>query len=74
MASSLCVRHLGEALDTVRKTESVRLTGKGRRFIKGQKYTLLSLLLKANRRLSTAYILKEESQRIPIALRHQIKS
>jgi transposase len=68
------MRHLGEALDTVRKTEYYRLTGKDRRFIKGQRYTLLSqrehlttdgrrslrLLLKANRRLSTAYILKEE--------------
>ena len=68
------LRHLGGALDTVRKTKSARLTGKGRRFIKGQKYTLLShrenlttdgrrslkLLLKANRRLNTAYILTEE--------------
>jgi len=68
------IRHLGEALDKVRKTEYYRVTGKDRRFIKGQKYTLLShpenlkpdgrrslrLLLKANRRLSTAYILKEE--------------
>jgi transposase len=68
------LRHLGEALDTVRKAESYRVTGKDRRFIKGQKYTLLShrenlkpdgrrslrLLLKANRRLNTAYILKEE--------------
>ena len=67
------LRHLSAALDTVRKTEYARLTGKDRRFIKGQKYTLLShrenlttdgrrslkLLLKANRRLSTAYILKE---------------
>lgn len=67
------LRHLGAALDTVRKTEYSRLTGKDRRFIKGQTYTLLShrenlptdgrrslkLLLKANRRLSTAYILKE---------------
>ena len=68
------LRHLGEALDTVRKTEYARLTGKDRRFIKGQKYTLLShpenlkpdgrrslrRLLKANRRLNTAYLLKEE--------------
>ena len=68
------MRHLGEALDKVRKSECSRLTGKDRRFIKGQKYTLLShrehlkpngrkslrLLLKANRRLNTAYILKEE--------------
>jgi len=34
--------HLGEALDQVRKTEYGRLVGKSRRFIKGQKYTLLS--------------------------------
>jgi hypothetical protein len=36
------LRHLGEALDKVRKNEYARLTGKDRRFIKGQKYTLLS--------------------------------
>ncbi len=68
------LRHLGDALDKVRKAEYARLTGKDRRFIKGQKYTLLShrenlttdsrrslkMLLKANRRLNTAYILKEE--------------
>jgi len=67
------IRHLGEALDTVRKSEYARLTGTNRRFIKGQKYTLLSrrenltstgrrslrLLLKANKRLNTAYLLKE---------------
>src|SRR5215469_6650888 len=67
------MRHLGEALDKVRKTEYARLRGKDRRFIKGQKYTLLShrdnltldgkrslaLLLAANQRLNTAYLLKE---------------
>jgi len=67
------IRHLGEALDKVRKTEYARLTGKSRKFIKGQKYTLLSnrenlscdgrrnlkLLLAANKRLNTAYVLKE---------------
>ena len=67
------IRHLGEALDKVRKTEYARLGGKQRRFIKGQKYTLLShpqnltgtarknlkLLLAANKRLNTAYLLKE---------------
>src|SRR5258708_21822831 len=36
------IRHLGEALDQVRKSEYARLSGKERRFIKGQKYTLLS--------------------------------
>jgi transposase len=65
--------HLGKALDTVRKSEYARLSGKDRRFIKGQKYTLLSrrenlgmdskralkTLLAANKRLNTAYLLKE---------------
>ena len=36
------LRHLDEALDKVRKSEYARLSGKDRRFIKGQKYTLLS--------------------------------
>jgi transposase len=67
------IRHLGEALDQVRKSEYARLSGKQRRFIKGQKYTLLSrkenltlegrqalrTLLRANKRLNTAYLLKE---------------
>jgi transposase len=67
------MRHLGEALDSVRKSEYARLSGRQRRFIKGQKYTLLSrrenlslsgkqalvTLLKANKRLNTAYVLKE---------------
>jgi transposase len=67
------MRHLGEALDQVRKSEYARLKGKDRRFIKGQKYTLLSRrenltlegrqtlkrLLAANKRLNTAYLLKE---------------
>ncbi len=35
------LRHLGDALDQVRKSEYARLTGKERRYIKGQKYTLL---------------------------------
>jgi len=65
--------HLGEAMDKVRKREYARLSGKDRRFIKGQRYTLLShwgnltaagraslkLLFKANKRLNTAYLLKE---------------
>jgi len=67
------ISHLGDALDQVRKTEYARLSGRDRRFIKGQKYTLLSHrenlsldgkkalknLLAANKRLNTAYILKE---------------
>ena len=36
------LRHLSDALDQVRKREYGRLVGKDRRFIKGQKYTLLS--------------------------------
>jgi transposase len=67
------VRHLGDALDKVRKAEYARLSGNDRRFIKGQKYRLLTnrenltlegkrslkLLLAANKRLNTAYLLKE---------------
>jgi len=36
------LRHLGDALDAVRKAKYKRLTDKDRRFIKGQKYALLS--------------------------------
>ena len=67
------IRHLNDALDKVRKTEYARLQGKDRRYIKGQKYVLLShhenlsldarqslkTLLAANKRLNTAYLLKE---------------
>jgi transposase len=67
------MRHLGEALDQVRKSEYARLRGKDRSVIKGQKYTLLShrdnltlqgrrslhKLLQANHRLNVAYLLKE---------------
>jgi transposase len=67
------LRHLSEALDRVRKQEYARLSGRNRKFIKGQKYALLShpenltgdarrnlkLLLAANKRLNTAYVLKE---------------
>src|SRR2546421_6716098 len=35
------IRHLGEALDHVRKSEYARVAGKERGFIKGQKYTVL---------------------------------
>ncbi len=65
--------HLGEAMDKVRKQEYARLVGEDRRFIKGQRYTLLShwgnlkaegarrlqLLFRANKRLHKAYLLKE---------------
>jgi len=67
------MRHLGEALDKVRRSEYWRLSGKDRAFVKGQRYTLLSRwenlsldgrrslkkLLSANKRLHTAYLLKE---------------
>ena len=67
------IRHLGDAVDEVRKNEYGRLKGKNRQFIKGQRYTLLSreenlssegrrnlkVLFAANRRLNKAYLLKE---------------
>jgi len=67
------MKHLSEALDMVRRSEYKRVNEKERRFIKGQRYTLLShkanldidgrrslrILLKANKRLNKAYILKE---------------
>jgi len=67
------LKHLGEAMDKVRKREYARLSGADRRFIKGQRYTLLSrwgnltadgraalkLLFRANKRLHKAYLLQE---------------
>ena len=67
------LRHLSDALDEVRRREYQRLKGQDRAFIKGQRYTLLAhrqnlsmdgrrvlkKLLKANKRLNTAYLLKE---------------
>jgi transposase len=67
------LKHLGDAMDEVRKSEYRRLAGKDRTFIKGQRYTLLSnrenltqegraslkKLLSANKRIHTAYLLKE---------------
>src|SRR3972149_4404942 len=67
------MRHLGEAMDKVRRSEYRRLSGKDKAFVKGQRYTLLSRretlplrgreplkkLLAANKRLQTAYLLKE---------------
>jgi len=67
------MRHLGEALDEIRKQEYSRLSGKNRKYIKGQKFILLSnrenltldgktslkALLKINKCLNTAYLLKE---------------
>lgn len=69
------LRHLNDAMDQVRKAEYKRLTNRpDRKYIKGQKYVLLShrenlspekrralkTLLAANRRLNTAYLLKEQ--------------
>ncbi len=68
------LRHLGRVMDEVRRQEYKRVSAKDRSFIKGQRYTLLShwenlsregraslkKLLSANRRLQTAYLLKEE--------------
>lgn len=67
------LRHLNYALDDVRRSEYARVQGEPRRFIKGHRYTLLShrenldldgrkalqTLLAANKRLHTAYLLKE---------------
>ena len=68
------LQHLAKALDEVRRTEYKRVSGTEREFIKGHRYTLLShkenlnlegrkalkKLLAANKRLNTAYVLKEE--------------
>lgn len=69
------LRHLNNAVDQIRKAEYKRLTNRpGRKYIKGQKYVLLShrenlspakrralrTLLAANKRLNTAYVLKEQ--------------
>jgi transposase len=67
------LRHLANALDEVRRREYRRVNEKDRKFIKGQRYTLLSnranldedgrrslkLLLNANKRLHKTYLLKE---------------
>jgi transposase len=67
------MRHLNDALDQVRRSEYHRLSGKERAYIKGQRYTLLSHqenltlegrralreLLRVNKRLNVAYLLKE---------------
>jgi len=67
------MRHLGDALDEVRKSEYRRLGSQDRSHIKGQKYPPLSRreklslkgrqalkkVLAADKRLNTAYVLKE---------------
>lgn len=68
------MKHLSDAMDNVRREEYKRVSGKERKFIKGQRYTLLSHwenltlegrhslkeLLSVNKRIQTAYLLKEE--------------
>lgn len=72
------MRQLNTALDKIRRSEYARVSGEDRKFIKGQKYNLLSrsdnlsvkgkqalkLLLKVNKRLNTAYILKESFDQV----------
>ncbi len=67
------IKQLGEAMDQVRRSEYRQASEKDRKYIKGQRYTLLShrqnlelkgkqalrKLLSVNKRLNTAYILKE---------------
>ena len=67
------LKHLGDALDEVRKKEYSRLSGNDRKYIKGSKWILLSnrenlshegrtslqQLMQANKRLATAYLLRE---------------
>jgi len=67
------LKQLGEAMDQVRRAEYRRASEKQRKYIKGQRYTLLShrqnlklkgkeslrKLLSVNKRLNTAYVLKE---------------
>jgi transposase len=71
-------KHLSEAVDEVRRAEYARVEGADRKFIKGQRYHLLAhpehlspegkleleVLLKANKRLNTAYVLKEQLGRL----------
>jgi transposase len=67
------INHLNDALDTVRRSEYHRLSGKRRSYIKGQRYNLLThkenlelegrralnMLFQQNKRLYKAYLLKE---------------
>jgi transposase len=72
------IAQVSVAMDEVRRNEYARLNGKERKFIKGQRYNLLAnrgnlsktgkqelaQTLKANKRLYTAYVLKEEFDRL----------
>lgn len=68
------LQHLSKAMDEVRRREYKRVDGQAREYIKGQRYVLLSRrenlslegrkalqkVLAINKRLNTAYVLKEE--------------
>ena len=72
------VAKMSEALDDVRRSEYARLNGEERKFIKGQRFNLLAnrgnlsqkgreelaQTFKANQRLYTAYLLKEDFDRL----------
>jgi transposase len=72
------LKHLGDALDDIRRSEYKRVTGDDRSFIKGQRYVLLSRrenltddrrknlerLLQANARLNIAYLLREQFEQL----------
>ncbi len=72
------VKHLSDALDDVRRSEYKRLTDDERKFVKGQRYVLLSrrenladdkrknleTLLQANARLNVAYLLREQFEQL----------
>lgn len=71
-------KHLGVAIDDVRRAEYGRVSGEKRKYIKGSRYILLSNrenldekgaatlkeLLRLNSRLNKAYVLKEEFERL----------
>ncbi len=72
------LRHLSTAMDEIRRTEYARLEGKERRFIKGQRFNLLTrwenlelkgrqalkVLFQANKRLNVAYLLKDSFEQL----------
>ncbi len=72
------VKHLSDALDDIRRSEYKRLADDDRKFIKGQRYVLLSRrenltadgrknleqLLQANARLNVAYLLREQFEQL----------
>jgi transposase len=72
------VKHLGDALDVIRRSEYKRVTGEHRGFIKRQRYVLLSRRenpsddarknlerpLQADGRLNIAYLLREQFEQL----------